>query len=628
MKNIIVGTAGHIDHGKTALVKALTGIDADRLEEEKRRGITIDIGFAHLQLTPDLRLGFVDVPGHERFIKNMLAGVSGIDLVLFVIAADESIKPQTREHFDICRLLGIPQGVVALTKADLVEPDILELVRLEVEEFVAGFFLEGAPVVAVSSVTGAGLEQLRSELARAASAAPSKRSVGHFRLPLDRAFTVRGFGTVVTGTLISGSVSREQEVELYPTGRLLRVRGVQVYGQPAERASGGERTALNLADIEPAEVARGMVLAAPGVFRTTTQIDCALQLLPSSKPLKHRAPVHFHAGTAEIEAQVRLLDGAAALQPGQRGWRSPHRTARAGAAAAGRPLYHPHVLSCGDDRRRRGGRHRRQALSQRRPPGHCRAAADSHGSTRVRPHRFAGAGNEVRYGHGRTGGAYGPRGARDRCCGGERAGGRVQAAACAWFSGSLSWFQSAREKLLRALQEFHRKNPLQPGIAKQDLRGRELPDSPPFLIDAILAQEKQIVVEGENVRLASHKLVLKQDEEQARAAIERAFEQAGLAVPALPDVLAKSGVETARARSLLQILLREKRLIRVSDDLVFHCTAMGKLRTTLAGHKAARFNVGAFKDWTGISRKYAIPLLEYLDRARVTRREGDERVVL
>src|SRR5580698_5267231 len=320
MKNIIIGTAGHIDHGKTALVRALTGIDTDRLKEEKRRGISIDLGFAHLELSENVRLGLVDVPGHEKFIKNMLAGVSGIDLVLFVIAADESIKPQTREHFDICRLLGIPQGVVALTKADLVESDILELVRLEVEEFVAGFFLEGAPVVAVSSVTGAGLDELRRELERAACAVPSRNASGHFRLPLDRAFTVKGFGTVVTGTLISGNVCKEQEVELYPTGRLLRVRGVQVYGKPANQALGGERTALNLADIEPVEVARGMVLAAPGVFRTTTQIDCALQLLPSAKPLKHRAPVHFHAGTAEIEAQVRLLDGSAALQPGQRGW--------------------------------------------------------------------------------------------------------------------------------------------------------------------------------------------------------------------------------------------------------------------------------------------------------------------
>ena len=316
MKNIIVGTAGHIDHGKTALVKALTGIDADRLEEEKRRGITIDLGFAHLELTPALRLGFVDVPGHERFIKNMLAGVGGIDLLLFVVAADESIKPQTREHFDICRLLGIPRGIIALTKADLVDDDILGLVRLEVEEMVAGSFLEGAPVVPVSSVTGAGLDDLRRELTRVATEVGEKNAAGYFRLPIDRVFSVKGFGTVATGTLISGSVAKEQEVEVYPGGRRLRVRGVQVHGSTAGRARAGQRTAVNLADIEPAELARGDVLSEPGRFRAVKQIDCRLDLLASAKPLKHRAPVHFHSGTAEIEAEVRMLEGTAAMRPG------------------------------------------------------------------------------------------------------------------------------------------------------------------------------------------------------------------------------------------------------------------------------------------------------------------------
>ena len=628
MKNIIVGTAGHIDHGKTALVKALTGIDADRLEEEKRRGITIDIGFAHLQLTPALRLGFVDVPGHERFVKNMLAGVGGIDLVLFVIAADESIKPQTREHFDICRLLGIPQGVVALTKADLVEPDILGLVRLEVEEFVAGSFLEGAPVVAVSSTTGAGLDSLRRELQRVASAVAEKSAAGHFRLPLDRAFTVKGFGTVVTGTAISGAVRKEQEVELYPTGRRLRVRGVQVYGEAAGQALAGQRTARNLADIEPGELARGMVLAAPGTFRAVTQLDCALDLLPSAKPLKHRAPVHFHAGTAEIEAQVRLLDGATVLQPGQRGWARIVLREAALLLPGDRfiiRMFSPVVTIGGGVVVDIGGKRYRK--SDR--PGvaeRLRTLAEAPAAERV-----ALLVRESKYGMGMAE-LVARTGLTEREI--ESIPSRDREGAVLsftqpqpWFA-DRAWFQSAREKLLRGVREFHQKNPLVPGISKQDLRGRELPNSPPFLIDAILAQEKQIAVEGENVRLASHKLVLKQDEEQARAAIERAFEQAGLAVPALPDVLAKSGVEAARARSLLQILLREKRLIRVSDELVFHHTAMEKLRTMLAARQAVRFNVGTFKDWTGISRKYAIPLLEYLDRERVTRREGDERVVL
>ena len=251
MKHIIAGTAGHIDHGKTALVKALTGIDADRLAEEKRRGITIDLGFAHLQLTPDLRLGFVDVPGHERFVKNMLAGVGGIDLVMLVVAADESVKPQTREHFEICRLLEIPRGLIVLTKSDLVDEELLDLSRMEVAELVAGSFLEGAPVVAVSSTTGKGLDELRRELARVAAAVPEKNSAGYFRLPIDRVFTVKGFGTVVTGTLISGAVEKEQETEVYPAGRLLRVRGLEVHGAKTERAVAGQRTALNLADITP-----------------------------------------------------------------------------------------------------------------------------------------------------------------------------------------------------------------------------------------------------------------------------------------------------------------------------------------------------------------------------------------
>ncbi len=309
MKNIIAGTAGHIDHGKTALVRALTGIDTDRLKEEKQRGISIDLGFAHLKLSENLHLAFIDVPGHERFIKNMLAGVGGIDLVLFVIAADESIKPQTREHFDICLLLGIQKGIVVLTKADLVDPDLLELVRLEVDEFVHGSFLEGAPVVAVSATQGTGLDELRGEIARLAGSIEEKDSSRYFRLPIDRAFSMRGFGAVATGTLISGSVRLEQEVELLPSGQRVRVRGIQVHGDSVPQAGAGQRTALNLAGVDVSQLARGMFLVESGRFRTTTQIDCAFQLLPSAKPLKHRAPVHFHSGTAEVEAEFRRLKG-------------------------------------------------------------------------------------------------------------------------------------------------------------------------------------------------------------------------------------------------------------------------------------------------------------------------------
>ncbi|MDR3701707.1 MAG: selenocysteine-specific translation elongation factor [Candidatus Sulfopaludibacter sp.] len=616
MKHIIIGTAGHIDHGKTALVKALTGIDADRLEEEKRRGITIDLGFAHLQLTPALRLGFVDVPGHERFVKNMLAGVGGIDLVLFVIAADESIKPQTREHFDICRLLGIPRGIIALTKADLVDADLLGLVKLEVEELVAGSFLEGAPMVPVSSVTGAGLEELRKELARTAATVPEKNAGGHFRLPIDRVFSVKGFGTVATGTLISGSVEKESEVEVYPAGRRLRVRGVEVHGSKAERAVAGQRTALNLADIEAADLKRGDVLSEPGVFQPVQHLDCRLELLGSAKPLKHRAPVHFHSGTAEIEAEVRLFGGAATLPPGA-------------TAYARVVLREPALVLPGD----------RFIIRMFSPVvtigggvaidiGERRYRRTDDVAGRLENLGVGRLVREAEFGMGmaelvaRTGKL--PR---------EIAAAAAQAPLIAvpqpqpWYV-DRAWFQSARERLVRAVKEFHRANPLLPGMARQDLRSRELPGAPLFVLDALLAGAKELVVEGETVRSRGHTLVLRQDEEEARGSIERAFEQAGLAAPAMAEVLAKSGVEPKRARSLLEILLREKRLVRVNEELVFHRAAIEELRRMLAPRRGTRFQVGAFKEWTGISRKYAIPLLEFLDREHVTRREGDERLVL
>jgi len=618
MKHIVVGTAGHIDHGKTALVKALTGIDADRLEEEKRRGITIDIGFAHLALTPSLQIGFVDVPGHERFIKNMLAGAGGIDLVLFVIAADESIKPQTREHFDICRLLGIPRGVIALTKADLVDDDLVGLVRMEAEELVAGSFLEGAPIVPVSSTTGAGLDKLREALGAVAAKALEKDAAGHFRLPIDRSFTIKGFGTVVTGTLISGAVEKEQEVELYPGGRRLRVRGVQVHGAASGRAVAGQRTAVNLADIEPSQIRRGDVLSVPGRFRAVTELDVRLDLLPSAPPLKHRAPVHFHAGTAEMEAEVRLLGGRAAMAPGTSGYARVVLSEPALLLPGDRFIirrFSPvvtigggRVVDLGEVRYRRaddpaarldvlaGGDTAARLALLVRESAHGVALADLVARTGLRAAEIQKAGLKAVAG-------------RD------------------WFV-DPSWWQSARERLVKAVREFHAANPLQPGVAKQDLRARELPDAPPFVLDSLLAEAKEVVVEGELVRSRSHKVTLKEDEEQARAKIERGFEDAGLAVPTVAEVLAKSGVESARARTLLAGLLREKRLARISDELVFHVGAIEGLRALLAPRKGDRFNVAAFKEWTGVSRKYAIPLLEYLDREHVTRRDGDERVVL
>ncbi len=615
LKNIIVGTAGHIDHGKTSLVKALTGTDADRLAEEKRRGITIDLGFAHLRLADDIQLGFIDVPGHERFVRNMLAGAAGIDIVLFVVAADESIKPQTREHFEICRMLGVQSGVVALTKADMSDPDLVDLVRMEVDDFVAGSFLENAPKIAVSSVTGQGLDELRKALETAARQAREKSAGGLFRLPIDRAFSMRGFGTVVTGTLVSGTVQREEEVELHPSGRRLRVRGLQVYGEQTDRARAGERTAVNLADIDPGDLARGMVLAAPGRFAAVTTFDARLDLLASAKPLKHEAPVHLHLGSAEIEAEVRLLDRSPALQPGNSAWVrlvlrdsalvlpgdrfiirmfSPVVTIGGGIVAdiSGRKYRR------GDDFAPRletllngTPRERVELLVREQPDG--RTEADLVRLTGLKDLPATPALHSV--GKWRI--------AADRVA-------------------------DASRELTTAVRQFHKDHPLLPGFHKQDLKGRIVPDAAPEIFEHLLAAAPDVIREGEYVRLKNHKVVLQIDEEEARRRIDTAFETAGLAAPGVQDVLKASGLEPARARAILQILLREKRLERISEDLVLHRTAIAALRQLMAGQRGRRFAIPDFKDWTGVSRKYAIPLVEYLDREHVTRREGDERVVL
>jgi selenocysteine-specific elongation factor len=623
MKHIVVGTAGHIDHGKTALVRSLTGIDTDRLEEEKRRGISIDIGFAHLDLTPDVRLGFVDVPGHERFIKNMLAGAGGIDFVLLVIAADESIKPQTREHFDICRLLGIRAGMVVLTKSDLVDPEILELARLEAEDFVAGSFLEGAPIVAASATTGEGLDELRAQLAACAARVPAKDASRHFRLPVDRVFSMRGFGTVVTGTLVSGSVSREEEVEMHPGGARLRIRGIQVHGQPADRAVAGQRTALNVTGAEPSDLGRGMALAAPGLFQAVQLVDCEVSLLASACPLKHRAPVHFHSGTAEVEADVRLFDLAHAVSPGSTVFarfllRQPLLILPGDRFII--RMFSPvvtigggRVVDIGARRYKRGERaaDRLATLARGKP--------EEVVPLLVRESRHGlGMGELI----GRTG----------------LLASEVEAAAAAarltvlrkpeFRALDSEWFRAASARIVNALRAFHQQNPLAPGMPKHELRSREFPGAPPVLLDALLDGAGAIVTEGEMVRLATHKVVLQADEEQASGSIERAFEAAGLSVPAPGEVLARSGLGISRARTLLQMLLRQGKLVKIGDDLVFHRAALEGLRGQLAPHRGERLSVARFKDLAGVSRKYAIPLLEYCDRERVTRRDGDDRVVL
>jgi selenocysteine-specific elongation factor len=631
-KSVIVGTAGHIDHGKSALVEALTGTHPDRLAEEKRRGITIELGFAFLEEN-GVRFGLVDVPGHERFVSNMLAGAAGIDLVLLVIAADESIKPQTREHFDICRLLGVPRGVVVLTKSDLVDSDMLGLVRLEVEEYLRGSFLERAPIVPVSAKTGVGLGELKKALHEVATEVLGKDATRYFRLPIDRAFAMKGFGTVVTGTLISGSVGAVDEVELFPEGKRLRVRGVQSGGKSVERAIAGQRTAVNLAGIDHSDVKRGMTLAAPGHFRTTRRIDVRLTLLPSARKLKHRARVHFHAGTAETIAEI-LLYGDNALAPGQ--------------SALGHLRLQDDVLLLPGDRFivrqfspviTIGGGAVLDPLARRPTVRDTGRAAFLETLEAGKREELLAAMTE----RALLGLALEEIVARTSWFDQEiRETAQKLAAAGKIKIVSLEplillgrkAFDEVRRKIGERVERFHKENPLSPGIAREDLRsslGKRVREETFRAALEELAAEKKLDPQGEFVKRAGSEISLQPEEAKAKGEIEKAFADAGLAVPSVKEVLAKLSVEAKRAEKLLQILLREKNLVRVSPELIFHRDALAHLKERLATYKKAkgeRISVPAFKDLTGITRKYAIPLLEYLDRERVTRRAGDERVIL
>jgi selenocysteine-specific elongation factor len=631
MKSIIVGTAGHIDHGKTALVKALTGIDADRLEEEKRRGITIDLGFAHMELAGEdgerLRFGFVDVPGHERFVRNMLAGIGGIDLVVLVIAADEGVKPQTREHFDICRLLAIQRGITVLTKSDTVDAETLEVVRLEVEEFLRGSFLENSPIVAVSSLKNTGLQELKNALLQMAGETPARDSSAIARLPIDRVFTMKGFGTVVTGTLIAGTIRKEHELELFPSGKRVRVRGVQVHGKSADHASAGERTALNLSGIEKHELERGMVLASPGLLQASSRIEVKLSLLPSAKPLKGGARVHLHAFTSEAIATVRPFEGKQ-LQAGVE-------------AFAQLQLSEPLLLLPGDRFIIRqfspvvtsgGGEvldafpFRKAATSDRLEFLRCLSAGNVSASVFARIQRHAQQGITVTQLTSETGLEQV---VLDRSLADlhrEKKIMRLRDLAM-----DAAAFTALTETLIKSVAEFHARNPLVAGIAKESLREKTGLSQAAFEAGlSFCVGERTLAITGELLHLPGRGVVMKDDEAESRRIIEHAFASAGLKVPALKDVLSSLKIDKTRAQKIMTLLLREKILIKVSDDLVFHQSALTELRKSLAAQKliSPRLDVARFKEITGVSRKYAIPLLEYLDRERVTKRVEEARVII
>ena len=634
MPHIIAGTAGHIDHGKTALVKALTGTDTDRLKEEKERGITIDLGFASLELDAGTTIGFVDVPGHERFIKNMLAGVGGIDVVLLVISAEESVMPQTREHLAICSLLRVQQGLTVLTKIDAVEPGMVDLVEIEVQEFLKGSFLEPAPILRVSARTGAGMDALVAALRRLSASIAPRDARQVLRLPVDRAFTMKGFGPVAAGTLVAGRVRRDDEVELLPVRKRARVRGVQVHGAAVDEARAGQRTALNLQRVDLDDIERGMVVTAPGIFSPTSTFDVDLELLAgAAQPLPSRKRIRFHVGTTELIGHVVLL-GQDTLEPGHSSFARIRLERPAFALPGDRFIirqYSPmttlgggEILDANPPRLRRG---------DPRLVARLRVFRDGTPSEKVLELvTEAGAGAlDVDAVVARLGVV--PETARAQLESLVQAG-RARVVADSPFTvAAATVFEAAATAAVDAVAAFHAAEPLIKGIGREDLKARAFTAASPAFFRAVidhLVAANTLVVDQEVVHASGRGAALQGADEEARARIAARFRDLGLQVPAPDDVTASAGVDRTAGRKIVQLLLKDQTLVKVNDTMIVDRAALQKLIDDVRGRKAvgARLGVGEFKAMTGLSRKFAVPLLEYLDGQRITRRMGDDRVIL
>ena len=643
MKSIVVGTAGHIDHGKSALVQALTGSDPDRLKEEKARGITIDLGFAHYR-QDDLNVAFVDVPGHERFVRNMLAGASGIDCVLLVIAADESVMPQTREHFNICRLLGVQRGVVALTKSDLVDGETVELVRLETSELVKDSFLDGAPVVPVSSRSGIGLNDLRAALAEVTRAVEARSVTGIARLPVDRAFTVKGFGTVVTGTLTAGTVTVNMTLDVLPSGHQVKVRGLQVHGEAQQEVGPGQRVAVNLAGVDVEELRRGDVLVRAGGLEVARRLDARLNLLPQARPLKHGARVRFHLGTSEVMARVSLAGavnasaGGAApsvLEPGHEAYARVRLERPVALTRRDRFVlraYSPAVTIAGG-----------QVLDPTPARGRLRSAA---GLTRL--HRLSGPENDLEFlvamieeagPVGLSGQQLVPRAgiAPDDVPGVVAElteAGRVSTLGSVLIAPKC--VVELRDELLDWVSAFHAAHPLERGLQREEARERFSHRSSSELFDAVV---EMLVAEGtfiasDRLALTSHEIELSAEERQVQRRVEECYRRNGLSPPEADAVGEEIGDSQETVDRMLKLLLHEEVLVKI-ESLVFHRDALARLKADVSdlkpesgGSARLEVDVATFKKQFQITRKFAIPLLGYLDRERVTRRVGSVRVVL
>lgn len=630
MKQIILGTAGHIDHGKTSLVKALTDIDTDRLKEEKERGITIELGFAHLQLPGGRNLGIVDVPGHEKFVKNMVAGATGIDIVALVVAADEGIMPQTREHLEICELLEVRQGIVVLTKIDMVDDEWLELVKEDVAGYLSGTFLADVPMVEVSSVTGEGLNDLIKILDELVNEIPARDSGHFFRLPVDRVFTMKGFGTVITGTTVSGKIRVGDETTIYPQCINARIRGIQVHNNDVDEVQAGLRTAINLQGLEKAMIQRGNVVADKDSLRSTYMIDVYFKLLSSAaRKLKNRAKVRFHSGTTEIISTVVLLDRDE-LQKGD-------------ACFAQLRLDEPTALLRGDRYvlrsyspvRTIGGGSVLNALPTKKKR-FSQAVLSSMKSLHegnldeiielfISLGRFQGVEQKelqflVNLSEKKLDAALQVLKAQNRVIQYDKEG-RVIIHA--------DFLKKAEDEIVEIITKYHKDNPLKAGFLKEELRSRIKGARNPKLFNYIinrLVKGGIIVLEKELVRLKGHQVILAQDQKKVRQTLENIYGNAGLKPPYFKELKADF---SGNVEEVLEVMVKEGVLLKIKEDLYFHRKAVEDLKGRLVDFlkKNGEITTPNLKEITGVSRKYTIPLIEYFDQTHLTVRVGDSRIL-
>lgn len=633
MKHFVLGTAGHVDHGKTALIKALTGVDTDRLKEEKKRGITIELGFASLALPSGQTLGIVDVPGHEKFIKNMVSGAAGIDLVMMVIAADEGIMPQTKEHLHICSLLGISKGIVALTKTDMVEKEWLDLVQSEITEFLQGTFLEGAPVVPVSAIKQEGLTDLIKAIDTTVSKINEKTDDGIFRLPVDRVFTMKGFGTVVTGTLVSDHIKTGEEVEILPGDIAARIRGIQVHNQSVEDAWAGQRTAINLQGVEKSIIERGNVLVRPKTVWPSQRLDVFVEFLASnSKSLKNKALVRLHTGTSEIIARITLLDKDE-LAPGQK-------------AFAQLVLANKDVIVSGD-------RFVLRSYSPITTIGGGQIIDPLPSKHKRQNEKIIAALNVLQSGSlpekisiimERTGfSGINLRGLNFRLGVNTK---KIREALEGLLSNkkailldsedttviSAFFYNQLEELISKNLAAYHKKNPLQMGISKEQLKetlGRAISVKLFNLALRNLGKKETIVSDKDNVRLAEYQVQLAGDLDSLHNNIAMIYNDAGLTPPSLTDVVNNFKDQKAKAQSIIKLMLKDGDLIKINEELCFASGSLNKLRDDYKAMlvKDGKATPATFKELTGLSRKYIIPLMEYFDMSKLTVRVDDHRIL-